>query len=456
VVGSGPAGALLALELAERGVRTLLLEGGAASVRHDSPEDEDFPVSRVAPIPYPVDSTRFLGDGGTSNLWSARCPRFQPFDFDPANPYVPAEAPWPITYADIEPYYDRAERQLAVAGGPGSRYSPPRSRPLPSDAERAAGCLEGLLGEAGWATEMAPVSHAARIARTHLPRFVDTPSGQFVRNTRVVEILSDPGGRISGLRARAGTETTIVRARYYVLACGGIETPALLLRSRTHEFPNGIGNTSDQVGRHFMEHLGIEVGTIHLASAPACLPSTYQDAISWQLYEEFKQSGLGAAIFEFGLLAPEPAIRISAVLEMTPQSDNRVLLAPGGGEAAGQAASLTLSLTDRDRSTWRRAKAVGPRLAASLKSAKFMEGPVNGGWCHHHMGACRMGRDAKTSVVDPDLKVHGTENLFVAGSAAFVTGGVGSPTLLLTALSIRLADHLASKLGVTPATSGRG
>ena len=121
IIGSGPAGTILACELVRHGIRTLLVEGG--QVPSSNP--------RYKPADYPIERTRFLGVGGTSNLWSGSCPRFQPLDFEPANPYVPADAPWPITYKEIEPYYQRAENELQVHGGLPSRYSPPRASPYP-------------------------------------------------------------------------------------------------------------------------------------------------------------------------------------------------------------------------------------------------------------------------------------------------------------------------------------
>lgn len=444
IVGSGPAGAVLALELARRGVRTLLVEGGPFQTgRPDTATEDDFLMTRVTPVRYPIDETRFLGDGGTSNLWTARCPRFQGFDFDAANSFLPKGAPWPIAYSDIEPYYTRAERELDVRGGPGGRFSPPRVAPLPPDPAREPACLSDLMGAAGLVTEVPPVSHASQMTHTQLPQFIREPSARFLRNTRIVGVLTGPGGRVTGLQARSGDETSIIRAQHFVLACGGIEAPRLLLHSRTSEFPTGIGNSFDQVGRHFTENIFMDIGTVRLPASRAC---GNQEAMSWQFYDEFKQRGLGGAVFEYVGSASESSVRISAVVEMRSVPTNRVVLHGQARDAFGApAADVILLISDDERATWTHAKAVGMRIAASLGGVGYRNG-TRLAWCHHHVGSCRMGRDSRTSVVDQDLKVHGTDNLFVAGSATFVTAGVGSPTLLLTALSIRLADHLAAKV----------
>jgi choline dehydrogenase-like flavoprotein len=132
IVGSGPAGTVLANALAGRGVRVLMLESGRglrawltdprlrSLARYEFSGDTDYPLTRT--------TSRVLG--GNSNFWTGRCERFHPSDFD-RHGYTPPENPWPITYADLDPYYDQAERLLRVRGGPRSEFAPPRKGPLP-------------------------------------------------------------------------------------------------------------------------------------------------------------------------------------------------------------------------------------------------------------------------------------------------------------------------------------
>jgi len=454
IVGSGPAGAILAAELVQHNVRTLLLEGGPIQASRSAPLGnlDGNPISRAASTPYPVDETRFFGKGGTSNLWDARCPRLQPFDFSAKNPYVPADAPWPITYDDIEPYYQKAERELSIGGAESTRYSPPRRAgfPFPPVDASPPTCLLELMRRYGWSAEVVPQSRAPRVAETHLPRISSSPFGKLVPNAKVVSIATDPGGRVAGLTARMPDGAAqAFRARLYVLACGGTETPRLLLLSRTSEFPMGIGNESEQVGRHFMEHLALEVGTINVPSTSACTSQEYEGAICWQVYDEFKSLGLGGVILEFGLAPSDSKLNIRAVLEMKPSATNRVVLSEKDSDALGAPlAEVIVTVSDDERRTWQHARSVGARIANNMGTRRIEQGNGQFGWAHHHIGTCRMGRDPRTSVVDKDLRVHGTSNLYIAGSAAFVTAGVGSPTLLLTALSLRLADHLVARVRV--------
>src|SRR5688500_5059168 len=110
IVGCGPAGAILALDLARAGLSTLIVEAGArAAIMARDPRYvalNDF-VGKGS-IEYPLASTRVMGVGGTSSIWTGRCPRFLPIDFED-NAYTPAGARWPVSYAQIEPYYVRAE-----------------------------------------------------------------------------------------------------------------------------------------------------------------------------------------------------------------------------------------------------------------------------------------------------------------------------------------------------------
>jgi choline dehydrogenase-like flavoprotein len=118
--------------------------------------------------------------------------------------------------------------------------------------------------------------------------------------------------------------------------------------------------------------------------------------------------------------------------------------------------NLFVSETAEDWKTIEQGKKIAQKIYTDLGVKEIEESPRNR-WGHHHMGTCRMGDNPRTSVVDGNLRVHRTKNLFVAGSSVFVTSGTANPTLTLTALSIRLAEHLGAQLrsGAFPSTSGR-
>ena len=163
--------------------------------------------------------------------------------------------------------------------------------------------------------------------------------------------------------------------------------------------------------------------------------------ISWQFYRDFKERGLGGVILEFE--AQESSVlRLSAVLEMKPQSSNRVWLDEGRKDGRGlPSAAVAVVISENERRTLARLREVATELISKL-GRPDPAAPSHLAWRHHHVGTCRMGDDPRTSVVDRTLRVHGVPNLYVAGSAPFVTAGAGGPTLLIAALSLRLADHL--------------
>lgn len=145
-------------------------------------------------------------------------------------------------------------------------------------------------------------------------------------------------------------------------------------------------------------------------------------------------------------------LRVKVSIEMEPSAQNRITLDDSRRDVFGNpGAALFLRATERDRATMRFGEKMVRRLLPQLgaEDASVEVGLTE--WEHHHMGTCRMGDNPATSVVDRDLRVHGCDNLYVAGSAAFVTGSVCNPTLALVALSIRLADHLSQR--ITASTS---
>ena len=200
---------VLGRTLAGQGARVLMLESGRDLVawlanarirslaRYEASGDTDYPLSRT--------TSRLLG--GNSNFWTGRCERFHPSDFEP-HAYTPPENPWPITYADLDPYYDQAERLLRVRGGPRSSFSPPRRAPLPLPPSPDISFLKELGAALGVAFEESATATPTKtlrifkVQRELLPAFLASERSALVTGVSVTRLLAGPDRRIVGAEVK--------------------------------------------------------------------------------------------------------------------------------------------------------------------------------------------------------------------------------------------------------------
>ena len=297
VVGSGPAGALVAHRLAAAGRDVVVLEAGERFDFEDRKERMERAI-RPGHDPlsvwemggerdgytsdgdrfYPLNRARVKGVGGTTLHWQGMVMRFHESEF----------ADWPIDYRDLRPYYAEAERALGVAGADDNPYAPPREEPFPmsafppshSDSIFAEACerlgvtmhsvpnarnsesYDGRSACVGYGT-CKPVcpSGAKYSADAHVEKAED--EGARVVDRAPVQRLEhdDSGDRVTAaVYATPDGETHRQEAREFVLAAGGVEIPRLLLLSKSDQHPDGLANASGAVGRYFMDHLFAGVG----------------------------------------------------------------------------------------------------------------------------------------------------------------------------------------------------
>lgn len=449
IIGSGPAGAVLGSDLARQGLRTIILESG-----FDLSGEVDQRVSQLdsyrasGPIPYPLVATRLRALGGTSNLWTGRCERLHPIDFE-RNAYTPEGAAWPIRYSDLEPYYERAERTLRVAGGELSQFHAPRNAPLPYPSRQENAGLVSLAAEIGITVDDVPSSVGewadgpVRASFDLLPQFTKQSSATLITGATATRLIAESDGTISAVEVRNLDQVTrMVRAKRIVVACGAIESARLLLLSKSTDFPDGIGNSHDLVGRYFLDHPhAFYVGTID-RSTPR-----QQYARTQQFYDAFKAEGLGSIFLVFQWYdRTEENFRLAYAMEMQPSEENRITLAEEMPDHFGNpGVDLHLAFSEKDLETQARAEALIYQIFADVGATAPRK--QHDGWGHHHIGTVRMGSDPATSVLDANLRVHESPNLYVLSSGAFVTSGPNHPTIAITALAHRLAEHLARSAG---------
>lgn len=452
IVGSGPAGATLATDLVDRGLSVVMLESGASwSSSEGGTAGELDRYRNVGPLEYPFGGTRARALGGTTAMWTGRAARFHPIDFE-VNGLTPPGAPWPFSYADIEPYYVKAERTLRIMGGANPELRAPRSEPLPGYLPVRSE-LVPLLEHIEVVGETQPTS-VSRWSdgpwRSHvdaLPELSQSTLVTLVTRATATALHTDGAGTVTGATVRDLNGTTrTVKASRYVLACGGAENARLLMLSRSKSHPNGLGSRSGELGRNFMEHPEIEL----TATIPYKLDAEWGAAVSThQFYDMLKDEGLGGLdLTVYWKNEPERNFVLRGLLEMEPSPENRLELTPASTDAFGNPGiQLSMGLSNRDLATRVRARGILADIMKRAGAVDIQELPM--GWAHHHMGTTRAGDDPSNSVVDADMRLHDSPNLYLAGSSVFVTGGAGHPTVLLVALAHRLADHLTGRTSRT-------
>jgi choline dehydrogenase-like flavoprotein len=309
IVGTGVAGALVGLRLAEAGRSVVFLEAGERfegsrlermefAIRSDTPDTEVWemggPRDRYTTggaFEYPVNSARVKGVGGTTLHWQGNTPRFHEVDFELGTRHG-LGVDWPISYDDLSPYYTAAERELGVAGSPGPD-DPPREAdyPLPafpkrySDGLLIAACerlgistrdapqarnsvpYDGRSACLGFATCLPVCPSGAKYSADATVRKAEAAGARVIDHARVVRLDHDETGRIVAARyvTPDGAEHR-QEARHFVLAAGAVETPRLLLLSASDAHPDGLANSSGAVGRYLMEHP--VVGTVGRTDGP--------------------------------------------------------------------------------------------------------------------------------------------------------------------------------------------
>ena len=262
VVGAGPAGIVVALELARAGHQVLLLESGGETFDAETQRLGDTVGDDPHHDAMALATRRQVG--GASNLWGGRCVPFDPIDFEPRE--VAAEARWPVGYEDVAPYTERAADWCRCG------------EPTFNTAEVPE--LAGRTLVPGWkdgdvrASDLERWSLPTRFGAVYREQLRRTPGLRLEAGLTCTEVIPAEGGSERGGRKvdrlvarRADGSRVEVRAQRYVLAAGGLESTRLLFASRRRD-PNGLGNHSGHLGRWYMAHVEVRVGRVHFTTPP--------------------------------------------------------------------------------------------------------------------------------------------------------------------------------------------
>ncbi len=472
IVGGGLVGCLMAAKLCEHGVGVTILEAGTGPAAPDYPHPERDRYTSAGSVDYRLNTTRVKAVGGTTNHWGGYTPRFVEADFQ-SRTVSGVGADWPIGYADLEPYYSRAEEELGIAGNDDNAHGGFRSRPYPMPARGVPPDLRDRFSALGVelcsqptakttrAWQGRPPQSNYRAHEVHLPRALSSGRCQLITDATATRLETDKTGYVTRavFRGLADRAEKSVEAPLFVLGCGGVETPRLLLLSKSERHPQGLANGSGLVGRFFMDHHRTNVfcefeEPVSMPFARALsfqynarAPGTRDIGVlltikaSPQPADLIRQYFWGRALRERVLADSTTELLISGTVEGIPSRDNTVDLDPAQLDAFGlPVPRITYSLNPEIEAGLARAREICSDIASKLRpAASQVQGDV---YLDHHMGTCRMADDPADGVVDRHLVAHGVPNLMIVGSSVFVTGACVNPSLTIAALALRAVDHI--------------
>ena len=512
VIGSGAGGGTLTHALAPTGTRVLLLERGDFFPREIENWDSrsvwlDKRYANAGTWRNLADGSTFTPKqhyyvGGNTKVYGAILFRFRERDFGEIRHVDGVSPAWPIDYADLEPWYTRAERLYQVHGERGTDPTePPADVPYPYpaishepriaqlDADlRAAGLQPFPLPNGILIDESAPWQSAcircatcdgyacitngkADAAVVAVEPSLRYPNVTLLTRVLVTRLETDPTGR-SVERVVVERDGTVEEysADVVVLAAGAINSAALLLRSANDRHPDGLGNGSGVVGRHLMLHNNSSLIAFSRLPNPTKFQKTlgindfyFGDPDSDWPYPLGAMQMLGksdAVLIGFDVPdAEDPAEVARHALDFWLTTEDLPL--PGNRVTVDREGRIGLRYTPTNLEAHRRLRARFESLLSAMQcrddvyeNLSYVGGRLGVSGVAHQNGTVRFGTDPATSALDLDCRMHEVDNLYVADSSFFVSSTAVNPTLTIVANSLRVAERVAGRLGTTTLSEG--
>jgi len=491
IIGSGIGGATLAAALAPSGLRIVVVERGEHLRPCPEARDEVAIFRRghfawrerwTGPDGMPFVAACHYHVGGASKFYGAVMYRFREGDFRPRAQLRGTTPGWPLSYADMEPWYGRAEALFRVRGTAGEDPTePPRSTPYGWPAvpdEPAMARVRERLRRAGVHPASLPLAIDIKAwlagGMTGWDAFPNTGEGKIDAETgplrealRHPNVTLLPGTEAIGLETDAAGARVVaavlrgenggrrLAARGFAVAAGAIQTAALLLRSAGATHPRGLANGSDQVGRNFMNHNSSAMLAIDPRTTNS---SVYQKTLSFNDFYD-RDEATGAPLGNVQSLGritgpilranlpwlPAPLARLFArhafgwflQSEDLPDPQSRVTLRDGGivmhwARSNLEAHELLIART----------RAVMRRAGFPIVFVRRFDRRTTS----HQCGTARLGADPARSVVTPDLRSHEVENLWITDASVFPSSAAVNPALTVAALALRAAGGIEKAL----------
>ena len=528
IIGSGAAGGVMAKELSTNGFRVVVLEQGPYLTEADFTHDEIEVTNqyrltnnpKYQPMTFrksPQDKAKrhpaFVYGrmvGGSSVHFTANYWRFHEIDFVERSKVGPISgtgfSDWPITYADLEPYYTKVEWEIGVSGLAGaSPFDPPQSKPYPMPPlpVKSGGVIfERAARKLGWHPFPAPmailsqprpgrsacvqcgfcesfgceVGAKSSTLATVIRMAEKTGRCEIRPNCYVHRIETGAHGRVTGAAYFDGKRAVrLQKAKAVVVCANGAETPRLLLLSANKECPDGLANSSGLVGKYLMMNSG--------PTARAVFEHPLNDykgfAVSRVLHDFYELDPEKVGFFggggldarfdstpigfaddylphetpmwgkEFKATLAHNFTRTMSIMShgtSLPIENNSFSLDPDLKDAWGLPA---IRMTYKDHpddlklGVFLRARMM-ELLDATDAKQKWANPVEEQDFAVHLLGTCRMGNDPKTSVVNADHRTHDIKNLFLCDGSSLVSSGRGQPTMTIQALAYRAADRITA------------
>ena len=504
VVGSGAGGGTLGNELAQKGVKVVILEAGMRNEMEDFLNDEWDSFTQLAwtDMRTTSGSWRVHRDfpnlpawivksvGGSTVHWAGASLRFQEHEFKIKTHYgaIPGAnvLDWPITLADLAPYYAKAEDKMGVTrtnnipGLPGNNnyrvlaagaekvgYKEFHTGRMAINSEPRDGrgscqqigfCFQGCKSGAKWSTLI-----------VEIPKGEATGNLEVRPQSHVARIEHDTSGKVTGVVYfdKDGREQR-QKARIVAVAGNSIESPRLLLNSASSMFPDGLANSSGQVGRNYMRHLTGSVYAEFEQPVRMYRGTTMAGIIRDEARHDTSRGFAGgyeletlslglpfmAAFLDPGGWGREFTSAMDGYANMAgmwivgedmPQETNRITIDPTAKDTLGlPVASVHYDDHPNDVAMRNHAYQQGAAIYAAAGATRSFPTPPYPST--HNLGTNRMSEKARDGVVNKHGQTHDVANLFVSDGSQFTSGAAENPTLTIVALAIRQADFIAGEM----------
>ena len=505
VVGSGAGGGVLSAELAMKGIKVVCLEAGKRYEIEDFINDEWDSFAQLAWSEARTTSGSWRvarnfpnlpawivkAVGGTTVHWAGASLRLQEHEFRARSVYGNIAGAnlldWPVTLKELEPWYAMAEDRMGVTRTNGIEGLPGNNN---------FKILEAGAKKIGYKTV-----HTGRMAINSAPRdgrgsclqigfcfqgcksgakwstlYSDLPKGEATGNlevrpeSHVVRVEHDARGRVTGVvyHDKDGMQQR-QKARIVAIAGNSLESPRLLLNSHSSMFPNGLANSSGQVGKNYMRHT---TGTVYgVFEKPVkmwrgtTMAGIIQDeagndpkrgfvggyeletlSLGLPFMAAFLDPGSWGREFSSALESYENMAGMWIVGEDMPQEKNRITLDKKVKDKYGMPVA-NVYFDDHPNDVAMRRHAYGQGMAIYEAVGATRTFPTPPYPSTHNLGTNRMSANAKDGVVNKWGQAHDVPNLFVSDGSQFTTGGAENPTLTIVALALRQADYITSAMG---------